>query len=246
MVSALSLGTVAVTAGLLSLERRAFLQAMLSRPLIATALIGLAAGLVGEGPALAVALVPMGAVLELYFLGEVTMGASLSENESFAAIACAACASGLFGAQMPGVGPTVVWTLSVMLALPAARLGRRCDALCDRNNEIRAARGGLHGANLASVWIPFFSGASSAVAALLLGALLLPKMVARLPHGLLLAMPLAWAALTVAAAATAVMAIRAPGTKRGRTPTRLILGCAVLFSALPLVFRLVEGLGGGG
>ena len=74
--------------GLLALERRAFLQAMFSRPLVAGTGMGL---LLGDLPAgLAV-----GTVLELFHLGSANLGAALADNETLAATGTTAFAAAL-------------------------------------------------------------------------------------------------------------------------------------------------------
>ena len=75
-----------VWGGLLALERRAFLQAMLSRPLVAAASIGLLLDDVRTG-------VFVGMVLELFHLGQANLGAALPENDTLSATCTAAAAA---------------------------------------------------------------------------------------------------------------------------------------------------------
>ena len=64
--------------GLVRLERRAFLQAMFSRPLVAATGMGLLLGDAALG-------LYVGMVLELFYLGTASLGAALPENDTLAA-----------------------------------------------------------------------------------------------------------------------------------------------------------------
>jgi len=101
---------VAVVAGLAAVERKGFLQAMLSRPVALAPIVGLALGDLRGG-------LLLGPPLELLWLGAVNMGASLPPNEALgtAAIAAAAVLSG----QALGTGVTPAVTATV----PSASLG---------------------------------------------------------------------------------------------------------------------------
>src|ERR671931_1786101 len=88
MVAWTQLAVAGFTGGLLALERRAFLQAMLSRPLVASTVVGAALGDSGTG-------LLVGVVLELFHLGSANLGAALAENDALAATGTAAAAVGM-------------------------------------------------------------------------------------------------------------------------------------------------------
>ncbi len=196
----------ALASGLLAVERRAFLQAMASRPLVAGAVIGLCFGRPVEGLAL-------GAMLELFFLGGVNMGAALPDNELFAVVAATSCACTLM-AHTTTPAPSAL-ALSALVALPAAKLGRWADQLSDQVNASAAARaqreGPLRqrlGSNLRGLWMPFVSAAAMAPCGGLVGRWLLSPALASSPLELSHALSYAWAALLLCAAAIALHSIR--------------------------------------
>src|SRR5260370_40974010 len=76
--------------GLLAVERRAFLQAMFSRPLVAATGMGLLLDDLSSG-------LFVGLVLELFHLGSANLGAALPENDTLAAAGTAAAAASLTG-----------------------------------------------------------------------------------------------------------------------------------------------------
>ena len=71
---------------LVSLERRAFLQAMFSRPLVAATGMGLLLGQLQTG-------LYLGMILELFYLGTASLGAALPENDTLAASGTTAAAA---------------------------------------------------------------------------------------------------------------------------------------------------------
>src|SRR5258708_20397884 len=85
--------------GLLAVERRAFLQAMFSRPLVAGTGIGLVMDDLSSG-------LYVGLVLELFHLGSANLGAALPENDTLAATGGAAAAAGLNGGSGGAAPPT--------------------------------------------------------------------------------------------------------------------------------------------
>ena len=119
-------------AGLAAVERKGFLQAMLSRPIALAPLAGLALGDAAGGLAVA-------APLELLWLGAVNLGASLPIHE---ALGTAAIAGGaVLAGQALGTGVTPpVAVVSVLLCAPLAVLGRETDRLVEAENERLALR----------------------------------------------------------------------------------------------------------
>ena len=79
-------GLAGAWGGLLALERRSFLQAMLSRPLVAATGMGLILGEQETG-------LYIGMLLELFHLGSAALGAALPENETLAATGTTAAAA---------------------------------------------------------------------------------------------------------------------------------------------------------
>jgi mannose/fructose/N-acetylgalactosamine-specific phosphotransferase system component IIC len=143
---------VAVIAGLAAVERKGFLQAMLSRPVVLAPVVGLALGDLPGG-------LVLGPALELLWLGAVNMGASLPPNEALGTAAIAAGAV-LAGRSLgTGVTPAVA-VLAVAAAGALAALGRvtdravedwnvrlacRAEAFLDRGSPAAAMRENLVG-----------------------------------------------------------------------------------------------------
>ncbi|HYQ82342.1 MAG TPA: PTS sugar transporter subunit IIC, partial [Anaeromyxobacteraceae bacterium] len=126
---------VGAVAGLAAVERKGFLQAMLSRPVALAPAVGLALGDLPGG-------LLLGPPLELLWLGAVNMGAALPANEALGAAAIAGGAVLAGRALGTGVTPEVA-LLAVAICAPMAVLGRRADALVERWNERLAARAEL-------------------------------------------------------------------------------------------------------
>lgn len=196
----------ALVSGLLALERKAFLQAMASRPLIAGCLVGLTFARPIEG-------LSVGAMLELFFLGGVNMGAALPDNELFATVAASACACAL--SECSGVPAPSALALSALVALPAAKLGKLSDRLSERVNAWVVGKAEADGPmaarlkhNLYGLWLPFTSTAAAALAGGLLGRFLLAPALAASPRPLSRALEFAWGALLLTAAAVALRSIR--------------------------------------
>lgn len=121
---------VGIFGGLLALERRAFLQAMLSRPLIAATLTGALAGDVESG-------LYVGLVLELFHLGSASLGASIPENDTLAATGAAAGAAALSAAA--GGSTPAIWSIALLAFAPLGPIGQRLDRALDAYS-IRLAR----------------------------------------------------------------------------------------------------------
>ena len=181
------MGAVGV-GGLLTVERKAFLQAALSRPVVASALVG---ACFGEVPAALL----VGAPLELLFLGSANLGASLADHETLAACAVAACsavaARCLGGLSLPAA------TLALLTLVPFGIAGRMLDGVDNRVHQHFADRAlvlveqGRYGKalrmNWRSLWFPWLLGALAvalgSAAGLGLGALV-PMLSARMDRAL--------------------------------------------------------------
>jgi mannose/fructose/N-acetylgalactosamine-specific phosphotransferase system component IIC len=116
---------LAIGAGaLLSLERKALVQLMLSRPIVVAPLL---AGILGHGAAG----LWVGIPLELFFLGSASYGASTPEHETLAALFAAAVVGATAGVGPP---PTSVLAVALYLSLPLAMLGRRAEAALEKRS----------------------------------------------------------------------------------------------------------------
>ncbi len=212
-MSYLALGLVA---GLASVERKGFLQAMLSRPIALATIIGLVLGDVTSGLYVA-------APLELLWLGAVNLGAALPVHEALGTAAITGAtvlgvsalrAAGLSG---PALLPAVA-ALAVLLCAPLALLGRRADRLAERWNERLYARAERHLAagnaaaaarvNLYGLALPFAVGFVLAPLGAGIAAVLVPFAVERAP-GALPALALGWVAFAAFACASGAKAMRA-------------------------------------
>jgi len=205
---------LALVSGLAAVERKGFLQAMLSRPVVLGPIAGLAMGDPAAG-------LLVGAPLELFWLGAVNLGAALPLHESVGAAAVAGGAA--LASQRLGVpASTAVAALALALCLPVAALGRRADAAVERANEWLAARAGrmlaegnARGAlrcNLLGLAAPFAISAVLAPAGAWAAGLVAPALLRAAPaleRPLQLAF-IAFAALACAAGARAMRSRRAP------------------------------------
>ncbi len=212
-MSYLALGVVA---GLAAVERKGFLQAMLSRPIAVGTLTGLALGDVRRG-------VFVAAPLELLWLGAVNLGAALPVHEALGTVAIAggtvlaARALAGAGADGPALLPAIA-VLAVAICSPLALLGRRADRLVEQWNERLYARAerdlaagrldAAAGVNVFGLAMPcgigFVLAPLGAAAATAATAWLL----ARAP-GLVPLLALGWVAFTGFACASGAKALRA-------------------------------------
>ena len=118
--------------GAMALERKAFLQAMLSRPLVSCASTGLFLGHVESGLAL-------GMVLELYYLGSASLGAAVPEHDTLVATGTTAAACSL--CHISGSpGTPAQWSLSLLAFLWLGMLGRSVDRMLGRYSSRLATR----------------------------------------------------------------------------------------------------------
>jgi PTS system mannose-specific IIC component len=228
---AASLLALGVVAGLAAIERKGFLQAMLSRPIALAPIAGLALGDAYGGLYVA-------APLELLWLGAVNLGASLPVHE---ALGTAAIAGGTVLALRALPGPDAAFApaaaaLAVLVCAPLALVGRRADRLVERVNERlyrRAERALAAGepdaaarANLFGLALPFGIGFVLAPLGAAAAAALIPYLLARAP-GAVDPLSLGWlafAGFACASGAKAMRAARAPAAYFGA----LLAGLVVL------------------
>jgi PTS system mannose-specific IIC component len=202
----------ALWGGLLALERRAFLQAMISRPLVAGAGTGFLLNDVTTG-------LYIGVLFELLHLGGVSLGGSHAHHETLPTVAAAAMASAM-GHAAGSSGTPAMWSLSVLLFAPSGWVGRRLESRLD----VRARKyvGRAHDANnvqafrrvarqnLRAMWPQFgFYGVLSGFACVL-GYVVAP-LEQTMPVALLRGLAWAYPAMSVVAAAIAVQGSRARG-----------------------------------
>ncbi|HLT29677.1 MAG TPA: PTS sugar transporter subunit IIC [Myxococcaceae bacterium] len=194
------LGIVGLYGGLLALERRAILQAMFSRPLVASTGMGVLLGDPTTG-------LWIGVLLELFHLGGASLGASLPEHETLSATSTTAAAV----LMAPGESASpALWSLSILLCGGSGSFGRWLERRLDADTARRAEQANTraeHGAlgkamreNLWALWAPFWVFGGATVLFGGLGLLLRPVVTdlsGALMQGLTWAFP---AMLTVAAA----------------------------------------------
>ncbi len=197
-------GLAAIWGGLLAVERRAFLQAMFSRPLVAATGMGLILQDLPSG-------LFIGMVLELFHLGSANLGAALPENETLAATGATAAAVALAGGT--GGSTPAYWSLAIILFAwlgPAGRvadhyletycgrLAAKAVASAEQGDLARAVRQNLWG-----MWPHFvLFGAATALCAVI-GFALAP-LVATLPLRVLRGLAWSYPAIASVAAAIAV------------------------------------------
>jgi mannose/fructose/N-acetylgalactosamine-specific phosphotransferase system component IIC len=202
---------LAVLAGLAAVERKGFLQAMLSRPIALGPIAGLALGDAAGG-------LLVGAPLELLWLGAVNLGAALPVHEALGT--CAVAGAAVLAGHAMGTGATpAIATLAVLLCAPLALAGRHADRYVEsRFNERLVARadrlcacGRVAAAgrtNLLGLALPFALAAVLAPLGAALGRFVIPQVLRALPA---LDHPLAlgWVAFSAFACASGAKALRA-------------------------------------
>jgi len=222
--------------GLVALERKAFLQAMMSRPLVAATIMGALLDDVASGLAI-------GMLLELFFLGTANLGAALPENDTLAATGTSAAAATLSAATGAGSTPAI-WSLAVLLFIGLGRVGRRGDRLLE-GYTARLARVALASAeagnlaramrqNLWGMW-PHFGvyGALTALCAFL--GFCIEPLLQVLPPMVVRGLAWAWPAMASVAAA-----IAAQGSHARRAPLYAGLGAAVVTASVVCVLLLED------
>lgn len=222
-----------VWGGLCAVERRGFLQAMFSRPLVAATGMGLLLGDVPAGLAI-------GMVLELYFLGAAALGAARPENETLTATGAAAAASCL--ALGNGADSTpAIWSLCILVFAPLGIVGRLVDRRLEQHSArlavkalVSAEAGNLRRAvrqNLWGMWPHFFVFGALASVCAILGFALAPAE-RQIPHVGLRGLALAYPAIASVAAAIAARGshARKSGLYAGVTAV-LALGVSLILYA---------------
>jgi PTS system mannose-specific IIC component len=174
---------LAIVAGLAAVERKGFLQAMLSRPIALAPLTGLALGDLAGGLAVA-------APLELLWLGAVNLGAALPVHEALGTVAVAGGAVLAGQALATGVTPALC-VLALLAGAPLALVGRRADRFVELANERLALfaeealrRHHPHAAvrlNLAGLAMPFAIAALLAPAGALVASTLATRVMQAAP-----------------------------------------------------------------
>lgn len=205
---------LALVAGLAAVERKGFLQAMLSRPIALAPLAGWALGDLEGGLLVA-------APLELLWLGAVNLGAALPVNEALGTAAIAGGAVLAGRALGEGTSPEVA-ILAVLICAPVALLGRKAERLVERWNEHLAVRAeaelAIHHlravarANMYGLLLPFGIAAVLAPAGAAAAELAIPALLRAVPqaHEPLRMGFHAFAALSCASGAKALRARTAP------------------------------------
>ena len=223
-----------VWGGLMALERRAFLQAMLSRPLVAATVTGLIAEDVLSG-------LFVGLVFELLHLGGASLGGAHADHDTLPAVAAAGLAGSVGHATGNDATPAI-WALSILICAPFGRAGLLLENRLDRRARKYFGRaltavdaGNVKAAarqNLRAMWPQFVFYGLICAAAIAAG-----PQVAGLQHVLPAALwrGLAWAypAMGVAAAAVAVHGSHAPRRLR---IAALAAGCTAVAMYAAAVF----------
>lgn len=220
-----------LVAGLAAVERKGFLQAMLSRPIALAPITGLCLGDVSGGLLVA-------APLELFWLGAVNMGAALPVHEALGASAIAGGAVLAGRALATGVTPAVA-VLAVLVSAPLALLGRKADRLVEKANERLNARaeaelrrghdGSAVRSNLLGLALPFAIAFALAPAGAFAAAVLIPALLRAAPgaRGPLTIGWFAFATLACASGARAMRARRAPALFFAAVAAGAVVGFAI-------------------
>jgi PTS system mannose-specific IIC component len=219
-----------VWGGLLAVERRAFLQAMLSRPLVASTVMGLLLDDPRSG-------LMIGMLLELYHLGAASLGAALQENDTLAATGTAAAAAML--AHTTGAGSTpAIWSLSILLFIGLGRAGRVVDRVLERYSARLATKalasaeaGNLDRAvrqNLWGMW-PHFALFGLATASCAVVGSVVGPLYDTLPLKALRGLAWAYPAMASVAAAIAARGSRARRAALYAGAAAALVACATLF-----------------
>ncbi len=204
---------VALVAYAGQIERKAVLQAMLSRPIVTGAILGFLLGDLPSG-------LLLGVLLELLWLGGINIGANLPDNEVVGAGAVVGAAIIASGSQP--VTPELA-TLAVVLLSPLARVGRHMDLAVERRNKalLERVENQLSSKGTCSLGpIVILGLVSSAlfsplltVGGAALGGLFLPVIVENLPSGALHGLAAAFPVLLAACAAASLASIRVDRAK---------------------------------
>ncbi len=232
MSPAAALSIVALVAALAQMERKGFLQAMLSRPIVVGALLGALL----DDPASGLML---GALLELFWLGGMNIGANLPDNEVVGTAA-------VVGAAIIGSGaepvPLELATLAVVLIAPIAIVARWVDTTIEKKNSILVERSrrrlesnrSVAPLNLLGLLFPAVAAAILSAAGALGGALALPLLVDSFPEPVEEGLALAFPVVLAASAGLAISSIRIDRA-RGWAGAAAALGLVALFLHQALV-----------
>lgn len=214
--------------GLLALERRAFLQAALSRPLPSAVGLALMLGDVEAG-------LMVGLVFELFHLSGASMGGAHPDHELLPSVAGTALAATL-GDTTGSASTPAIWAFAILLCAPLGVLGRvvelRLDARAKRyfGRAVDAvAVGGMERVawqNLKAMW-PHFAVYGAASAAAIAVALGVSSLFLALPAELTRGLAWSYPALGIASAGMAISA-------RGRGRLGVAAGVAAVVAAVLL------------
>ncbi len=215
----------------MALERRAFLQAMLSRPLVSATVTGLLLGDVQAG-------LSVGLVFELLHLGGASLGGAHADHDTLPAITGAALAASMGIADGSDSTPAV-WALAILVCAPLGRAGRllenRLDARAGKyyGRALTAASEGelrvVAGQNLKAMWPQFvFYGLLCGAAAL--AGPTFEAFESIIPLPVLRGLAWAYPAMGVAAAAVAVHTSHAPRRLRFGLMTAALCGAVLLLA----------------
>lgn len=205
MIEPFALLGAATLGGLAAVERKAWLQAQISRPLVICTLIGWALGDPLGG-------LWVGAPLELLWIGAANLGAALPPHETSASAAISATV-------VAGGSDLAVAAFAFVLLAPISLIGRRLEAVAERANDrlvgeaTAALAAGVPEAalrmHLASLWRPFVATALLVLVAALIGPWL-ASLVHRLPSLVQLGLSFGWWLIWAAGGAMAVRSTRLP------------------------------------
>lgn len=234
-------GLAAIWGGLLAVERRAFLQAMFSRPLVAATGMGWLLGDVVSG-------LYIGMVLELFHLGSANLGAALPENETLAATGATAAAAALAGGT--GGSTPAYWSVAILLFAGLGRAGRAVDRSLERYSSrlaFKAVEIADHGElaravrqNLWGMWPHFVVFGAATGACGLIGFWLAPA-ISALPLRALRG--LAWAYPAIASVAAAIAA-RGSHARKAAFYAGFAAAAVIFLVALAPILSRIPLLGG--
>jgi len=207
MIGVCDAAALGLLGGGLALDRTAFFQTMASRPLVGSTVAGFWLGEPAVG-------LLAGLLLELLWLLDLPVGASVPPDESLAGVLAAA-----FAVSVPASWSSEARAaLGVFAAIPFGLLGRRLDLWVRRRNgelllrlKAAAARGDalrLGRLQLVGALRFFSAGALATVVGALAGTAAIEQLVSRLPPGSPRVFELAEAALPLVGAAAFLAGLR--------------------------------------
>jgi mannose/fructose/N-acetylgalactosamine-specific phosphotransferase system component IIC len=220
-----------VWGGLVAVERKAFLQAMFSRPLVAATAMGLLLNDVPSG-------LFVGMLLELFHLGTANLGAALPDNDTLSATGTSAAAATMAAATGASSTPAL-WSLAVLLFVGLGHVGLLVDRALERY-PARLAKKALASAeagnltramqqNLWGMW-PHFALYGTITALCALVGFFLGPLLEGMPLPLLRGLAWAYPAMGSVAASIAVR-----GSHARRAPLYACLGAAAVIVALVIL-----------